>query len=569
MAGLIAAAELNVAGITTGVLGGLSLFLFGMSQMTGALKQVAGNGMRTLLAKLTKNRWMAAITGAIVTAICQSSSVTTVLLVGFITASLMTLQQAIGVILGANIGSTVTAQLIAFNITELALPMITVGFGMNFLAKREKIQQVGAMIMGLGLVFFGMGLMSDATHPLREYQPFIDAMRRMDNFLLAIIVSAIITGIIQSSAATTGIVIVLAAQGYISLEAGIALAMGANIGTCVTAVLAAIGKPAAARQAAAVHILFNILGVLIWWPFIPQLAEFVRVVSPSYVELEGSARLAAETPRQIANAHTAFNILNTLLFIWFTGPLARLVQWLVPERAGEVPLKVEPKFLAEEYLQTPSLALDSVRMELEHLGEHVVHMVREAPPAIAEGNRADLRRVADLDDSVDTLYAAIVGYVRRLAREDLSDAESKRLENWLTIADKLESVGDLIETNLVAQGFQRIEHDLTFSKQTGEVIRPLYEAVAEALQDALEAVSQEDPALANKVLQRRTRIGELAEKASAHLAQRLLTDEPNRVEVFRVESDIISQINRLYYFAERIAKVITRADRELSARAAA
>jgi phosphate:Na+ symporter len=566
---LFAADEPNFVAIAIGVLGGLALFLFGMSHMTDALKQVAGSGMRILLAKLTKNRFMAAITGAIVTAICQSSSVTTVLLVGFITAGLMTLPQAIGAIMGANIGSTVTAQLIAFKVTALALPMITIGFAMNFVFKREKVRQAGAMIMGLGLIFYGMVLMSDATRPLRDYPPFIDAMQSMDNFLLAIIVSAAITAIIQSSAATTGIVIVLAGQGCISLEAGIALAMGANIGTCMTAVLAAIGKPAAARQAAAIHVLFNIAGVLIWWPLIPQLADFVRMISPSHPDLEGTFRLAAEAPRQIANAHTAFNVLNALVFIWFTGLFARVVQWLVPEKPAEVPLKIEPKYLGEEYLQTPSLALDRVRMELGHLGEQVVRMLEEAQRPIVSGTREDLRRVSSMDENVDALYAAIVGYLRKLASEDLSDAETERLGACLMVADKLESMGDLIETNLVAQGLHRIEHDLKFSDQTLQVIAPLYNAVSQSLAHALEAVAHEDRDQARQVIERKPDIQALAHRASAHLSQRLLTDEPHRVEVFRVESDIISQINRLYYYAKRIAKVVAHEEPEPAETAAA
>jgi phosphate:Na+ symporter len=569
MPSLIATVDLNFVAVGTGVLGGLALFLFGMNQMSSALKQVAGAGLRTLLAMLTKNRFVGAIMGAVVTAICQSSSVTTVLLVGFITAGLMTLQQAIGVIMGANIGSTVTAQLIAFKITELALPMITVGFAMNFLAKREKVRQIGAMIMGLGLVFFGMGLMSDATYPLRDYPPFLDTMKRMDNFVLAIIVSAVITGIIQSSAATTGIVIVLAGQGYISLEAGIALAMGANIGTCVTAMLAAIGKPAAAKQAAAVHVMFNIVGVVIWSAFIPQLAEFVRAISPSYPDLAGTARLAAETPRQIANAHTAFNVANTLLFIWFTGLFARFVQWLVPEKPEVVPRKVEPKYLGKEYLQTPSLAIDRVRMELGHLGQYVVRMLDEAPHAVVEGSQGELERVTDMDDDVDYLYAAIVDYIRSLASRHLSDSESNRLKDWLVIADKLETIGDLIETNLLAQGLHRIEYHLKFSEQTVEVLSPLFNEVSRSLRDTLEAVANEDRGLARQVVKRKDEIHEIADNASRHLARRLLSDEPNRVEVFRVESDIISQFNRLYYQTRRIAKLVARDETDTKRRTAA
>jgi len=298
-----------------GLFGGLALFLFGMDQMADALKAVAGERMKDILARLTTNRVMGALTGAFVTAVINSSSVTTVLLVGFISAGLMSLAQSVGVIMGANIGSTFTAQLIAFKVTKAALLMIGIGFVMMFVGKRERIKQYGAMVMGLGLVFFGMGVMSDAMAPLRTYEPFLDVMEEMENPLIGIAVAALFTGLIQSSAATTGIVIVMASQGLVNLPTGIALAFGANIGTCATAALAAIGKPREAVRAAVVHVLFNVAGVLVWVGFIDQLADLVRWMSPQYPELSGKAQLAAEVPRQIANAHTMFNVANTLLFL--------------------------------------------------------------------------------------------------------------------------------------------------------------------------------------------------------------------------------------------------------------
>ena len=267
------------------LLGGLALFLFGMEQMADSLKAVAGERMKVILAKLTTNRFMGAITGAFVTAVIQSSSVTTVLVVGFITAGLMSMAQSIGVIMGANIGTTITAQIVAFKVTKYALLMVAVGFGMLFSSRQEKIKQYGGMLMGLGLVFFGMAVMSDAMSPLRSYQPFLDLMTTMENPLIGILVAAVFTGLIQSSSATTGIVIVMATQGFITLEAGIALAFGANIGTCVTAMLAAIGKPREAVRAAVVHVLFNVFGVLVWIGLIPYLAEFVTWFSPSHAEL--------------------------------------------------------------------------------------------------------------------------------------------------------------------------------------------------------------------------------------------------------------------------------------------
>ncbi|MBA1444494.1 MAG: Na/Pi cotransporter family protein [Chromatiales bacterium] len=306
-----AESDMNWGTMGMKLFGGLALFLFGMEQMSEALKAVAGERLKLILAKLTTNRFMGATTGAFVTAIIQSSSVTTVLVVGFITAGLMSMSQSVGVIMGANIGTTITAQIVAFKVTKAALLMVGVGFSMLFISKQDKIKQYGTMLMGLGLVFFGMSVMSDAMQPLRTYQPFLDLMIQMENPLVGILVAAAFTGLIQSSSATTGIVIVMASQGFITLPAGIALAFGANIGTCITAMLASIGKPREAVRAAVVHVLFNIAGVLIWVLFIDHLANWVTALSPVHPELSGVDRLGAETPRQIANAHTIFNIANT------------------------------------------------------------------------------------------------------------------------------------------------------------------------------------------------------------------------------------------------------------------
>jgi phosphate:Na+ symporter len=238
------------AHMAMGLFGGLALFLFGMEQMSDALKSALGDQMKELLAKLTRNRFTGALTGAFVTAVVQSSSVTTVLVVGFVSAGMMSMAQSIGVIMGANVGTTVTAQIVAFKVEEAALWMIAIGFVMLFTSRQEKIRHYGSMLMGLGLIFYGMGLMGDAMNPLRSYEPFVQLMVEMDRPLLAIIVGALFTALVQSSSATTAIVITMAGQGLISLEAGIAIAFGANIGTCITAQLAALGKSREALRAA-------------------------------------------------------------------------------------------------------------------------------------------------------------------------------------------------------------------------------------------------------------------------------------------------------------------------------
>ena len=537
--------------------GGLALFLYGMEQMADALKAVAGERMKTILAKLTTNRFMGAITGAFVTAVIQSSSVTTVLVVGFITAGLMSLSQSIGVIMGANIGTTITAQIVAFKVTKAALLMIAVGFFMLFASKNEKTKHYGAMIMGLGLVFFGMSVMSDAMKPLRSYQPFLDLMITMENPLVGILVAAAFTGLIQSSSATTGIVIVMASQGFISLPAGIALAFGANIGTCVTALLASIGKPREAFRAAVVHVLFNVAGVLVWLPLISWLADMVTVISPSHPELAGTARLAAETPRQIANAHTMFNVSNTLLFIWFTGPIARLVERLVPDRTlEEEGLIIRPKYLDEELLSTPSLALDRVRLEILHMGETVHEMLHRIIPAIVKGNRQTLAQIARMDDQVDILYASIIDYLGKISKQTLTDAQTKEFLRLMEAAGDLENIGDIIETNLVVLGEQRIDAGVAVSEPTQEVLNSFQKTVSSAVDNAVQAVSQRNELAAQTVISMKNEIARLADSAAVHEARRLVAEEPNRIPAYTIEMDIIEKQKRIYYFAKRMAKTV-------------
>ncbi len=553
--------SLDTFTILIGLFGGLAIFLFGMEQMTDALKLLAGGGMKKLLARLTTNRFSAAFAGAFVTAVIQSSSVTTVLVVGFISAGLMSLAQSIGIIMGANIGTTVTAQIIAFKITKYALVMVAIGFGMLFVSKKEKIKQYGTMLMGLGLIFFGMQLMSDATRPLREYQPFIDLMRDMENPALGILISAAFTGIVQSSSATTGVIIVLAAQGFVTLEAGIALAFGANIGTCVTALLAAIGKPREAVQAAVVHILFNILGVLVWLGLIDQLAEVVRVISPKAAPgLDPLAVMQAETPRQIANAHTIFNVANTIIFIWFTTPIAWLVQRLVRERPKKGPEEIKPRYLDDILLDTPSLALDRVRMELRRIGERASGMVSRALQVALHGSKEDLEALARDDDEVDTLYDYIVAYLGRLSQESLQVRQSAQLYTYMSAANNIENVADMIETNIVEAGMTRLRNNVQVSQQTEEVLMALHERVNWAVQLAMESLDASDLSMAEKAIGAKEEITRLANEAENHLALRLAADDEDRLVLYRIESEIIEYLKRVYYFAKRIAKAVVEAE---------
>ena len=545
--------------------GGLALFLFGMEQMATSLKAVAGDRMKSILAKLTGNRFMGAMTGAFVTAVIQSSSVTTVLVVGFISAGLMTMAQSVGVIMGANIGTTITAQIVAFKVTKAALLMIGVGFSMLFASKNDRTKQYGAMIMGLGLVFFGMSIMSDAMKPLRSFQPFLDLMIQMENPFIGILVAAAFTGLVQSSSATTGIVIVMASQGFISLPAGIALAFGANIGTCVTAMLAAIGKPREAVRAATVHVLFNVAGVLLWFFFIPQLAELVVTMSPSHPELSGIERLAAETPRQIANAHTIFNIANTLIFIGFTTHIARVVEKILPDKPVEdAILQVRSKYLDRELLTTPALALDRVRLEVLHMGEKVEDMYERIMPAILSGNQNELHRIREMDDEVDLLYEQIIEYMGLISKGSLSDNQTEEFLALMEAVSELENIGDTIETNLVELGLSRLKAGFTISQPTRKVLTDFHSSIRTALSLAIQSVSQGNMEVADTVIKMKDEINKLSGSAAAHQAARLVAEEPNRIPAYTIEMDIIEKFKRVYYFTKRMAKtVITQQGEEV------
>lgn len=551
-----AAASLNVPEIAMGLLGGLALFLFGLEQMASALKAVAGDRLKDILSRLTTNRFRGAFTGALVTAVIQSSSVTTVLVVGFISAGLLTLTQSVGIIIGAKIGTTVTAQIIAFQVTQYALLMIAAGFSLLFFTRREQARHYGAMIMGLGLVFFGMALMAEATEPLRDYPPFINAMVSMQHPLLGILVGAAFTAIVQSSSATIGIVIVLAGRGYISLEAGIALSLGANIGTCVTAMFAAIGKPREAVRAAVVHVCVSVLGVVLWVGFIDFLAQLATSVSPAAAaDLAGDARRAAETPRQIANAFTIFNVMNAMVFIWFTGPFAALARRIVPERPPPPEsASVQPMYLDGTVLETPAVALEGARKEIVRLGELVRAMLIDMRRAAYTGDRTEVDALVRADDDIDTLHRAIVKYLGEIGRTDLTSSQTRDLLMLMSIANKFEGIGDTIETRVVAAARRRLRSDVIISDQTLAHLLPLHDQVVELFDVMLDAVRRHDAETADQCLERSRDVHRALNDAFHHIAHRLAANAPNRLEAYTVESELIEHLKQVFYFVQRIAR---------------
>lgn len=548
--------QLDWLQLSMGLFGGLALFLAGLDVLSDGLKKAAGNTLRDVLQKLTVNRFMGAVTGAFVTGVLNSSSVTTVLVVGFVTAGVMTLAQSVGVIMGANIGSTVTAQLLAFNLSAYSLIAIAIGFFMSFTSKNERPKYFGMMIMGLGLVFYGMGLMSDGMTPLRSYEPFLDILANMENPLLGILAGALFTGLVQSSAATVGIAIAMASEGLLSLQAGIVLALGANIGTCITALLAALGKPVEAVRASVVHVSFNIVGVLIWLPFLSILSDVAVSISPASAEgLAGKEKLADEVPRQIANANTMFNVINTLLFIGFTTWFARLAEKLVPDRAEPKDVIIEPQFLDAATLEAPSIALENARREIERAGLIALEMMDALGVAVQQKNKDELDAVARRDDEVDILTAEIARFLGRVRQNSLTENEGRTHQQLVEAMMVIESIGDIVETDMagVFKSYVDGEYAAT-SEVTQEMVEGLWTCVRKSLELAVSAVGNRDQRAAQEVLLLKDNIRDLADRLFERHASRLHIDDPKYLERVRLLMTFIEQLRHMYTLTKRVAK---------------
>lgn len=533
----------------SGLFGGLALFLLGMDFLTRALKRVTGDQMKAMLSRLTGNRLAAVALGAGVTAIVQSSSVTTVLIVGFISAGVMTLGQSIAVIMGANIGSTVTAQLLAFEPDAIALPLIATGVILQMGVPNRTWQEYGSVAIGVGLIFFGMTTMGQAMTPLRGNAAFLGFMMSLDQPALAVFAGAGATALVQSSAATTGIMIVLAGQGVVSLEAAIGVALGANIGTSATALLAALGKPREAVRAAVAHTLFNVAGVLFWVWFIPELAVLAKMVAPD-----------SSPGRALAWAHTIFNVANTVALIGFTGAFARIVLRLVPDRPERLEPEGQPRYLDRSLLDNPAIALDAAHREVARLVRHVSHMVEAVMPVAADGPRLGLDRLAERDRAVDQLHAALVGYLGDVSLRRLSRRQSERLVRLITVANDVEQIADLVARDVVTSAEKRLDDGVVISPATRRVIARFHAKVVEAMQGVVAAIEADDPERARAVREMKAEVRALAHEAALHGVERLTAKEPRRVKTYAREVELIEILDEIFRLARRIARAVAEGD---------
>lgn len=536
--------------ITTQLLGGLAIFVLGMSMLTQALNSLAGARMKALLASFTRNRFAAALSGATITAVVQSSSVTTVLLVGFSSVGLISAAQSAGVIFGANLGSTFTAQIIAFKISEAGAPLLAIGLAIHLFKKFERLSQLGLFLLGLGAIFFGMQEMGDATRPLRSYQPFMDAMQGFDTPLIGITVGLVFTAIVQSSAATIGLTIVFASQGLLTLEGAIAIALGSNIGTCLTAALAAIGRPRAAWRIVFIHVVFNAVGVALWYAFIPQLASMSAALTEMLV---GAPTLA----REIAMAHSLFNGINLILFLGFTGPISRLATLVAPDSKHDE-RSAKPLYLDPLFLDTPSMAIDRARMETGRLASLALSMSEEIPIAATIGQSADLEKLAQRDDDLDTLQTAILEYLAKLPAGNLSRSEQDSIQDIIAIANAWENIGDALDSHVLALGRDRLDTGLEISAETRVSIEQLHQALLDGMRLALMVTNNRDPKLAASLVDSKDAFNAIADQAEAALLHRLAGRDLQRLELFRLEADLISNLKRIHYHVRRIGKLSLR-----------
>ena len=444
-------------------------------------------------------------------------------------------------------------------VAEYSLVLIAVGFVADLLAKSQRVRHYGIALMGLGLLFFGMDLMGNATVPLKTYEPFIRTMQEMRSPLLGILAGLCFTAIVQSSSATTGVVIVLGTQGFIPLEAGIALILGANVGTCVTAVLSAIGTPREAVKAAAIHVVFNLSGALLLVWFVPQFADLVRAVSPSEPALSGAARLAAEVPRQIANAHTIFNIGSTLVLLGLAGPLASLVERAVPRARAEPPREGRPIFLDTVYLDQPAVALDRVKLELQRLAEMTKRMVEVALGAALKGCDSDLASLRRRDVDVDELHGSILTYLGQLSMRDLVEPLPRRIQEYLGVANYLENVGDAVETGFVQLGYRRIEAGVEFRPHMTQHIERLGGEAFETYAKATTAFAEGNLQAARDVLDSKSAFNRISTDARGRIAGLITEGSAKGLATYRLCGKQVDGLNRIHTLARRIAAAMLHA----------
>ena len=474
--------------IAISLLGGLGLFLYGMNLMAEGLQKSAGDKLKKIVEKLTSNTVMGVLVGTVVTAIIQSSSAATVMVVGFVNAGIMSLSQAIGVIMGANIGTTVTAQLVSFKLEAIAPVALGIGIILYLFSKKEKTKELATILLGFGILFTGMEFMKDAVKPLAEYEGFRRALIYFgEHQFLGIIAGFAITGIIQSSSASMGMLIALASQGLIPLSSALPILYGDNIGTCVTSLLSSIGASRNAKRAATMHLTFNVIGTLIFVLILNYpISALVKWLDPT------------DAARQIANAHTIFNVVNVLILLPFAKYIVKIVLKIMPITEEESEATAATKYLDERIIQTPSIALGNTVKEVSRMGQKANKALEYSMNSLINKSMTDVEKTEKYEEHVNMLQKEILNYLLKLSKSPLNDEERNKVDLLFNTVNDIERVSDHAE-NISELSRLAIEKDLQFSDTALEEMNNIYSKAKENFNVALKGLEDDDKSIISKV----------------------------------------------------------------------
>jgi len=510
------------------LLGGTALLLFGVRFVGEGLQRALGSRLRHVLSTLTGNRIKALAVGAGVTAVLQSSSATTVMLVGFASAGLLTLRQTIGVILGADIGTTITVQLLAFNILGFAPLVVFLGW-LLYTAFAGRTRYIGQGILGFGFLFLGMKLIADGTLPLQRSELAVGLFTALVSqpFIL-LLLAAVFSALVRSSAATIGVALSFAAGGLMNLDGAMAIIFGANIGTAASALLASVGANAEARRVALAHAVFKVVGVALFLPFSVMFADLVRMTT-------------SDPQRQIANAHSLFNLIGALLFLPFTPIAADLFTRLVPDSRRP---DVGAMYLNPNVIDTPAVALGQALRELLRMGDVVLQSLRDTIVVFARDDTALMREVIRRDDHIDRLEEDIKQYVIKLRQNALTEEQSERETALLFVVVNLEEIGDVIEKNLMELAEKKIRGQHRFSAQGWAEIQDLHAKVVENMELALGALVANDREIAEKVVRHKSHVNAMERRLRQAHIERLHEGLPESIDTSSIHLDVLASLKR-------------------------
>lgn len=530
--------------IIIGIMGGLGLFLFGMNLMGEALEKAAGSKLKKIIELLTSNIFMGVLVGTLVTTVIQSSSATTVMVVGFVNAGIMTLPQAVGVIMGANIGTTVTAQLVSINMDGLAPVALGLGIILYLFGGKSKTKHIGEVLIGFGILFTGMDFMKEAVQPLSEYEGFTNALLTFGKYpILGLLLGFGITAIIQSSSASMGMLVVLASQGLIPLKSALPILYGQNIGTCVTSLLSSIGTSVSAKRAALIHLIFNILGTIIFLVFLNQIVtSIVTYMDPNNVA------------RQIANVHTIFNIVSTLILLPFNKIIIKISTKLISDNNTEDDDEKVVKFIDDRIIETPSIALANVEKETLRMGEKSKQSLDCSMKAIMKKSEKDISSTLKKEKTINELQKAILNYLLKLSKAPLNEESREVIDSLFNTVNDIERIGDHAE-NLAELAKDSINNDVVFSEHGTSELNDMYDKVISTYTYALESMRTSDVDLACKVIKMEEQV-DIMEKSCRVNHMRRLNNNMCSIDSGIVYLEVIANLERVSDHAVNIAQQV-------------